>query len=85
VAKYELLILPSVRKDVWKIPKGDLQRLMEQISALEDEPRPVGSIKLSGAEYYRIRQGDYRIIYEIKDASLIIIVVRIGNRKDVYR
>jgi mRNA interferase RelE/StbE len=85
VAKYELLLRPSVKKDVKDIPKEDLQRIMERIGTLCDDPRPMGSIKLSGQNYYRIRQGDYRIIYEIEDAQLIVIVVRIGHRREIYR
>jgi mRNA interferase RelE/StbE len=85
VAKYEILIRPSVKKDVKNIPKADLQRIMERISNLQDDPRPRGCVKLSGLDYYRIRQGDYRIVYEIEDARLIVIIVKVGNRKDVYR
>ena len=85
MAKYEILIRPSVKKDVKNIPKADLQRIMERISNLQDDPRPRGCVKLSGLDYYRIRQGDYRIVYEIEDARLIVIIVKVGNRKDVYR
>jgi len=85
VARYDILIRPSVRKDVRNIPKADLQRIMERILKLQDDPRPPGCVRLSGLEYYRIRQGDYRIVYEIEDARLIVIIVRVGNRKDVYR
>ncbi|HYW84330.1 MAG TPA: type II toxin-antitoxin system RelE/ParE family toxin [Spirochaetia bacterium] len=85
MARYDILIRPSVRKDVRNIPKADLQRIMERILKLQDDPRPPGCVRLSGLEYYRIRQGDYRIVYEIEDARLIVIIVRVGNRKDVYR
>lgn len=84
MAKYEILIRPSVKKDVKNIPKADLQRIMERISNLQNDPRPLGCVKLSGLDYYRIRQGDYRIVYEIKDARLIVIIVKVGRRKDVY-
>jgi mRNA interferase RelE/StbE len=84
VARYEILVRPSVKKDVKYIPKADLQRIMERITKLQDDPRPPGCVKLSGLEYYRIRQGDYRIVYEIEDARLIVIIVKVGNRKDVY-
>lgn len=56
-----------------------------RIQALADDPRPVGAEKLSGQERYRIRQGDYRILYEIEDQILRIMVVKIGHRRDVYR
>ena len=52
---------------------------------LQDDPRPPGSVKLSGQEHYRVRQGDYRIIYQIEDGQLLVIVVKIRHRRDVYR
>ena len=55
-----------------------------RIRSLADDPRPPGSLKRSGEEKYRIRQGDYRILYEIEDDVLIVVVVRIGHRRDVY-
>jgi mRNA interferase RelE/StbE len=61
------------------------QRIVTTIGSLAHNPRPVGVEKLSGDEKYRIRQGDYRILYEIVDATLIVTVVRIGNRREVYR
>jgi mRNA interferase RelE/StbE len=84
VARYELLIRPSVRKDVRNIPKADLRRIMERIEGLREDPRPSGCIKLSGLEYFRIRQGDYRIIYEIEDSRLVVVLVKVGHRRDVY-
>lgn len=84
MGKYEIVVRPSVRKDIRGIPKADLQRIMARISGLQDDTRPAGCIKLSGMEYYRIRQGDYRIVYEIEVDRLIVILVKIGNRKDVY-
>ena len=53
--------------------------------ALGTNPRPAGSEKLSGEEKYRLRQGDYRILYEIIDRELVVTVVKVGNRRDVYR
>ena len=67
------------------MPTKDRQRIVARIGALAENPRPVGSEKLSGDEKYRLRQGDYRILYEIVDAELIVTVVRIGNRREVYR
>lgn len=84
MARYELLIRPSVRKDVRNIPKADLRRIMERIEGLREDPRPSGCIKLSGLEYFRIRQGDYRIIYEIEDSRLVVVLVKVGHRRDVY-
>lgn len=85
MAAYELLIRPSVKKDVKKIPADDLKKILDRIEALREDPRPPGSVKLSGMEYYRIRQGDYRIVYEIQDGRLIVIVIKVGHRRDLYR
>ena len=85
MAAYELMIRPSVKKDVKKIPDADLKKILERIEALREDPRPPGSVKLSGMEYYRIRQGDHRIVYEIQDAVLVVIVIKVGHRRDIYR
>ena len=85
MAKFELVVRPSVAKDTKDIPSGDLIRILKRIESLREDPRPPGSIKLSGMEYYRIRQGNYRIIYEIEDARLIVVVVKVGHRSDIYR
>lgn len=58
---------------------------MRRIAALAEDPRPAGVEKLSGDDKYRIRQGDYRILYLIEDDMLVITIVRVGNRRDVYR
>ncbi|MGH8595902.1 MAG: type II toxin-antitoxin system RelE family toxin [Gammaproteobacteria bacterium] len=84
MARYELVFRKSVAKDLRALPKQDIKRIMQRIRALAAEPRPVGCEKLSGQERYRIRQGVYRILYEIEDARLIILVVKIGHRSDVY-
>jgi mRNA interferase RelE/StbE len=86
VGKYKVLIKPSAVKELESIPrKKDRQRIVERISALADDPRPQGSQKLSGKDRYRLRQGSFRIIYAIEDDALVIYVVKIGHRKDVYR
>jgi mRNA interferase RelE/StbE len=85
VAAYELLLRPSVEKDLKKIPAADLRRILVRIEALREDHRPPGSVKLSGEEYYRVRQGDYRIVYEILDDKLIVTVVKVGHRRDIYR
>jgi mRNA interferase RelE/StbE len=86
VAKFRLLIKPSAVKDLEAIPlKRDRQRLVARISKLADNPRPVGSEKISGQDKYRVRQGRYRILYTIEDQDLIVQIVKIGHRKDVYR
>lgn len=85
MASYELRFRKSVAKDLRAIPKEDVKRIMQRIRALAAEPRPAGCEKLSGQERYRIRQGIYRIIYEIEDQSLIVLVVKVGHRREVYK
>jgi len=85
VGRYSLEFKRSVARDVEAIPKRDLQRIMDRIEALRDDPRPLGCVKLSGQEYYRIRQGNYRIVYEIVDARLVVVVIAVGHRRNVYR
>ena len=87
MARYRLLIKKSAAKELEAIAgKKDRKRIADRIAALADDPRPAGVEKLSGTnEKYRIRQGDYRIVYEIQDDVLIVYVVRIADRKDVYR
>jgi mRNA interferase RelE/StbE len=86
VARYRLLIKPSAVKDLEAIPsKRDRQRVVERISKLVEDPLPFGSEKISGQDKYRVRQGRYRILYAIEDQNLLVQVVKIGHRKDVYR
>lgn len=84
MAKYEIVFKRSVYKDLKAIPKSDVVRILKRIDGLADDPRGPGCEKLSGQERYRVRQGVYRIIYEIKDDRLLVIVVRIGHRGQVY-
>lgn len=85
MASYELVFKKSVAKDLRAFPKQEVKRIMQRIQSLAHDPRPVGCEKLSGQERYRVRQGAYRIIYEIEDARLVVLVVKIGHRRDVYR
>jgi mRNA interferase RelE/StbE len=85
MAVYSIFFKDSVRKDLDAIPKNDLQRIIERIGSLAENPRPQGCEKLSGQEKYRLRQGDYRIIYSIEDTQLIVWVVKVGHRREVYR
>jgi mRNA interferase RelE/StbE len=85
VAKYKLLIKPSAAKEIEAMPaKKDRQRLVERIQKLADNPRPPGCEKLSGQDRYRGRQGRYRIVYAIEDEDLLVYIVKVGHRKDVY-
>ena len=85
MASYSLVVKKSVSKDLRGIPKQDIQRILITLRGLVDNPRPAGCEKLSGQERYRIRQGVYRIIYEIADQQLIVTVVKIGHRNQVYQ
>ena len=82
---YKVVIKPSASKELEKIPKKDRIRVTQKIQALSEEPRPVGSQKLSGQDRYRVRQGVYRILYSIEDVIKIVRVVKIAHRKEVYR
>jgi mRNA interferase RelE/StbE len=83
--KYNVLIQRSAQKDLSKIPLRYRDRIIQAIRDLENNPRPTGSIKLTGRNAWRIHIGDYRVIYEIYDDRLIIIVISIGHRREVYR
>ena len=85
MGRYKILFRHSVARDLRAIPKQDLRRILTTINALSEEPRPVGMEKLSGQEKCRVRQGNYRIIYEIRDDEVVVVVVKVGHRKDVYR
>lgn len=85
MASYKLVFRKSVRKDFRPIPGKDVDRILRRIEALRDDPRPHDSVKLSGQQRYRIRQGNYRILYEIIDERLVITVIKIGHHKDIYK
>ena len=85
MAEYEILFKASVWKDLRKIPKSDLKKILSRIEKLGDDPRPMGSEKLTDEELYRVRQGNYRIIYSIQDNELTVWVFKVGHRKDIYR
>jgi mRNA interferase RelE/StbE len=85
MALYRVEYKPSVYKDLRSIPKNERGRILKRIDALTVNPRPPGREKLAGQDKYRIRQGDYRILYTIFNEKLTIWVVKVGHRKDVYR
>ncbi len=85
MAGYSILIKPSAVREMDALPKQERQRIARKIQSLSDEPRPQGCEKLSGEDKYRIRQGDYRIVYSISDQDLAVIVVKVGHRREVYR
>ncbi len=86
MAKYRLRIKKSALKELEAIDsKADRRRIIKRIESLASDPRPRGSCKLSGRERYRIRQGRYRILYTIEDTELVVYVIRVGDRKNVYK
>ncbi|HWM29577.1 MAG TPA: type II toxin-antitoxin system RelE/ParE family toxin [Woeseiaceae bacterium] len=86
MASYRLRVKKSAIKDLEAIPtRADRRRIVKRVESLADNPRPKGVQKLSGKDRYRIRQGRYRILYSIRDRELIVYIVRVGDRKSVYR
>jgi mRNA interferase RelE/StbE len=85
VDHYNVQILPSVvRKDLAKLPKGDVRKIMDRIKKLGENPRPVWSKRLSGREEYRARQGNYRILYVIEERVRVVQVTKVGHRRNIY-
>lgn len=86
MARYSLEISRSAEKQLANVPRDAQRRLARAMNALADEPHPSGSRKLSGHDdVFRIRVGVYRVIYSVSDGMLVIIILKIGHRKDVYR
>jgi mRNA interferase RelE/StbE len=83
--KYSVTFKKSVAKDLRNIPNPDVKRILEKIETLAENPRAEGTVKLSAQERYRVRQGVYRIVYEVRDAELIIQVVKVAHRSSVYK
>ncbi len=84
MGRYKIIFRKSVTQDMRRIPNRDLRRILATIDSLSNDPRTGGAEKLSAKERYRIRQGNYRIIFEINDDE-VVVVVKVGHRKDVYR
>jgi len=82
---YSLSILRRAQKELAQIPHGDYERVVEAIRDLAENPRPAGCRKLAAREGWRIRVGDFRVIYEIDDGQRSVTVLHVGNRRDVYR
>ena len=85
MARYEIRFKKSVTKDFRKIPSSDVKRILRKIESLAENPRGEGCTKLSGMNRYRIRLGNYRILYLIEDNLLIVQIVKIAHRSIVYR
>jgi mRNA interferase RelE/StbE len=85
MASYKIEVAKKVQKSFQSIPKKDALRILEAIQDLAENPRPQNAKKLTGEELYRLRVGLYRVIYEIIDHTLVITVVKVGHRKDIYK
>lgn len=85
MASYRIEIKRSAARELERLPLKDRRRIVSKIRGLARDPRPYGSQKLSGDESYRLRQGDYRIVYTVDDAGLGVAIFKIGHRRDVYR
>jgi mRNA interferase RelE/StbE len=85
MAEYEIYFKESVWKELRKVPKNDLKRILSRIENLGDDPHPTGCEKLTGHELYRVRQGKYRIVYSIQDKELAVWIIKVGHRKNIYR
>lgn len=85
MASYSLAFKKSVAKDLRSIPNNDVERILSRINSLQENPRAEGCVKLSNQEKYRVRQAVYRIIYEIQDTELIILVVKVAHRGQAYK
>lgn len=82
---YTVEILRSAQKQIRKIDQKDQSRIIAVIASLAEQPRPAGSKKLSGRPAWRIRIGPYRVIYEINDGNISVLVVAVGHRREIYR
>jgi mRNA interferase RelE/StbE len=81
---YSIEIKHSAAREIEALPLSDRRKVVERIGRLAEEPRPRGCEKLAGGERYRVRQGDYRIVYSVEDALLIVWIVKIGHRRDLH-
>lgn len=85
MASYKVLIRPSAVRELEAVPKRDRKRVADRNEGLGTTPRPVGCEKLSGGDRYKVRQGNYRIVYSVDDDQWVVRVVKAGHRGDVYR
>ena len=85
MAKYQILILPSAEKELTKLAKPIQSKILKALRQLADNPRPANCRKLVGVSAWRVRVGDYRVIYSIEDKILSIEVIRVAHRKEVYK
>ena len=85
MASYNIFIKRSAEKEVLSVPKQDRLRIVAKIRKLAHDPRPQGCEKLREGVLYRIRQGDWRIVYAISDEDKLVTIIKVGHRREVYR
>ncbi|OPZ67713.1 MAG: Plasmid stabilization system protein [Verrucomicrobia bacterium ADurb.Bin474] len=85
MARFDLEFAPSVKKDLKRINRSDVHRILEAIDQLQYDQNPQGSKKLVNEALFRIRVGVYRIVYEIHERKLVVLIVKVGHRKSVYK
>jgi mRNA interferase RelE/StbE len=85
MVKYKLEFKKSAAKELKALPNKEIKRILQSIDKLIENPRPINSKKLSASDKYRLRVGDYRILYEIQDQILIVYIIKIAHRKEVYK
>lgn len=85
MAAYEIRLKRSAAKELEDVPKKERSKIVAKIQGLAKDPRPIGSEKLTAAELYRIRHGNYRVLYEINDGEVVVTVIRVAHRREVYR
>jgi mRNA interferase RelE/StbE len=83
--RYQVILPKSVRKELDRLPDDVAQRILTRLAGLETNPRPAGVKKLKGRDAWRIRVGDYRVVFEIHDRVLQVIVITVGHRRKIYR
>jgi mRNA interferase RelE/StbE len=83
--KYNVIFTKSSFKELDAIPRKDAQKILKRASELAEKPRPMGCEKLSARPLYRVRQGDYRIVYFINDPDKTVDIIKIGHRREIYR
>ena len=85
MGSYKILIKRSAEKEFLAVPKGDRRRILTRIRKLSSDPRPSGCERIRGDTAYRIRQGDWRIVYTVSDVERVVTIFKIGHRREVYR
>jgi len=85
MGSYKIVVKASAAGELERTPRKDLLRIVRRVTSLAEDPRPSGCEKLSALERYRVRQGDYRIVYSVDDAARTVVIFKIGHRKEIYR